>query len=88
MQDKISFEKPLTEEMHLFGKDFIVKLPSICEQSDYEKLVRECKDDSEVVEVILDYLDSLGIEKEYAKKLHRTQMQTVMSRLTGQDKKK
>lgn len=88
MQDKLTFEGPIKLKVQIFDKEFEMTKPSIGQQSDYEKGLKSCKDDGEVIEVMLNHLYLLGLDKDYAKKLHLSQMSELLSALTGSGKKK
>lgn len=88
MQDKLVFEGPIKLKVQVFDKDFEMTKPSIGQQSDYESKLKSCKEDGEVVRVMLDHLSDLGLDKEYARKLHLSQISELLSTLTGSGKKK
>lgn len=82
------FDKSEDKPVHISGKDFIAREPSLDEQIQYERAVKSAESGM-VIEVVLDYLDSLGVEKEYVKKMPQAKIMDLLAYISSPlDKKK
>ena len=49
MHDSLIFAGPIKLKVQIFDKDFEMSKPSIGQQSEYEKNLKSCKEDGEVI---------------------------------------
>ena len=67
------YDKPVVKKVHILGKDYECREPSLEEQHQYEKNLKEVET-SEAAQVIYNHLELLGIPQEASKKLPQSQI--------------
>ncbi len=79
------YEKHRELPVHILGKDFICREPSYEEQADYEGFLRSKDLQDDVAGYTLDFMEKLGVPKEYSKKLPLVEVLSLLSYLRGSD---
>lgn len=85
---ELRFDKVAVKKVHIFGEDYECREPSVLEQFKYEEDIQN-KGDKDVVDVVLNYVESLGVPRKAAMKLTSSDILKLIKFISEpEDKKK
>ena len=81
------YESESKKSVHILGKDYDVKEPTLEDQINYEKNL-ESAGSQGAAEVMFKYIESLGLPREACLKMPRHKIFELLTYLASSDKKK
>lgn len=79
------YEKPKVKEVHILGKDYVCREPGLQEQVDYERRLKAHNESDDVTEIILDFIEKLGVPKEATRVLPLSEVLNLLAYIRGGD---